>query len=90
MESRPSNQPGVQYDVLVKIDLTRQSLLLLIRSLRQSSALGGVGLLADNNVSVKGEEKNFLFFIFQIFLFNEPERQINNLKFRRPMVPKTR
>lgn len=55
VESRPSNVPGVQYDALVKIDLTRQSLLLLIRSLRQSSALGGVSLLTDNNISIKGE-----------------------------------
>ncbi|KAK6627622.1 hypothetical protein RUM44_010100 [Polyplax serrata] len=53
VESRPSNVPGVQYDALVKIDLTRQSLLLLIRSLRQSSALGGVSLLTDNNISIK-------------------------------------
>lgn len=45
---------GIQYDVLVKIDLTMQSLLLLIRSLRQSSALGGVSLLSDNKVSIKG------------------------------------
>lgn len=53
VETRPSKEEGIQYDVLVKVDLTRQSLLLLIRSLRQSSALGGVSLLSDNNVNVK-------------------------------------
>lgn len=54
VETRPSKQEGIQYDVLVKLDSTRQSLLLLIRSLRQSAALGGVSLLTDNNVNVKG------------------------------------
>ncbi|KAL0279848.1 UNVERIFIED_CONTAM: hypothetical protein PYX00_001321 [Menopon gallinae] len=53
VESRPSKQDGIQYDMLIKVDLTRQALLLLIRALRQSSALGGVSLLTDNNISVK-------------------------------------
>lgn len=55
LESRPSKAPPSQYDILVKVDLTKQSLLLLIRSLRQSSALAGVTLLNDNSQSVKGE-----------------------------------
>ncbi|XP_073974586.1 tyrosine hydroxylase ple isoform X1 [Rhodnius prolixus] len=53
LESRPSKDAGVQFDVLVKVDMSRQSLLLLIRSLRQSAALGGVDLLADNKISLK-------------------------------------
>lgn len=53
LESRPSQTEGVQFDVLVKIDMTRGNLLQLIRSLRQTSSLGSISLLAENNVSVK-------------------------------------
>ncbi|KAL1131005.1 hypothetical protein AAG570_012243, partial [Ranatra chinensis] len=53
LESRQSKQTGVQFDVLIKVDMSRQNLLLLIRSLRQSAALAGVTLLADNTISVK-------------------------------------
>ncbi|XP_046666946.1 tyrosine 3-monooxygenase [Homalodisca vitripennis] len=53
LESRPSKAPPSQFDILVKVDMTKQALLLLIRSLRQSSALAGVTLLAENNQSVK-------------------------------------
>ncbi|XP_048510823.1 tyrosine 3-monooxygenase isoform X2 [Athalia rosae] len=53
LESRPSKKEGMQFDVLVKVDMNRQSLLQLIRNLRQSSSLGGVSLLADNSVSIK-------------------------------------
>lgn len=53
VESRPSKKEGLQFDVLVKVDMTRQSLLQLIRNLRQSSSLAGVTLLADNSVSIK-------------------------------------
>ncbi|XP_012279464.1 tyrosine 3-monooxygenase [Orussus abietinus] len=53
VESRPSKKEGLQFDVLVKVDMSRQSLLQLIRNLRQSSSLGGVTLLADNSVSIK-------------------------------------
>uniref|UniRef100_A0A023F574 Putative aromatic amino acid hydroxylase n=1 Tax=Triatoma infestans TaxID=30076 RepID=A0A023F574_TRIIF len=53
LESRPSKDAGVQFDVLVKVDMSRQNLLLLIRSLRQSASLGGVDLLADNKISLK-------------------------------------
>ncbi|XP_006619004.1 tyrosine 3-monooxygenase [Apis laboriosa] len=53
VESRPSKKEGLQFDVLVKVDMTRQYLLQLIRNLRQSSALDGVTLLADNSVSIK-------------------------------------
>ncbi|XP_043286297.1 tyrosine 3-monooxygenase [Venturia canescens] len=53
VESRPSRKEGLQFDVLVKVDMTRQALLQLIRNLRQTSSLGGVTLLADNSVSIK-------------------------------------
>ncbi|XP_076245874.1 tyrosine hydroxylase ple isoform X1 [Calliopsis andreniformis] len=53
VESRPSKKEKIQFEVLVKIDMTRQSLLQLIRNLRQSAALDGVTLLADNSVSIK-------------------------------------
>ncbi|CAB0008041.1 unnamed protein product [Nesidiocoris tenuis] len=54
LESRPSKSFGSQFDVLVKVDMSRQNLLLLIKSLRQSSALGGVTLLQENVIDVKG------------------------------------
>ncbi|PNF30241.1 Tyrosine 3-monooxygenase [Cryptotermes secundus] len=53
LETRTSKQMGMQFDILVKVDMSRQNLLLLIRSLRQSASLGGVTLLADNSVSIK-------------------------------------
>lgn len=53
VESRPSRKEGLQFEVLIKVDMTRQSLLQLIRNLRQSLSLGGVTLLADNSVSIK-------------------------------------
>ncbi|XP_076669684.1 tyrosine hydroxylase ple [Andrena cerasifolii] len=53
VESRPSQMEKIQFDVLVKVDMTKPSLLQLIRNLRQSSALDGVTLLTDNSVSIK-------------------------------------
>ncbi|XP_075230412.1 tyrosine hydroxylase ple [Lycorma delicatula] len=53
LETRPSKAEGMQFDILVRLDMSRQNLLLLIRSLRQSASLGEVTLLADNSVSVK-------------------------------------
>lgn len=53
LETRPSKTEGMQFDILVRVDMSRQNLLLLIRSLRQSASLGEVTLLADNSVSVK-------------------------------------
>lgn len=55
LESRPSKAPPSQFDILVKIDITKPSLLQLIRSMRQNSALAGVTLLNDNSQSIKGE-----------------------------------
>lgn len=53
LETRAAKQPGIQFDILVRVDMSRQNLLLLIRSLRQSTSLGGVTLLADNSVNIK-------------------------------------
>ncbi|XP_071439830.1 tyrosine 3-monooxygenase [Hetaerina americana] len=47
VESRPSKSEGVQFDVLVRVQMPRSCLLNLLRSLRQSSSLAGVSLLAD-------------------------------------------
>uniref|UniRef100_A0A8D8W9R1 Tyrosine 3-monooxygenase n=2 Tax=Cacopsylla melanoneura TaxID=428564 RepID=A0A8D8W9R1_9HEMI len=54
LETRASKMEGIQFDVLVKVDMSRRDLLSLIRTLRQSSSLGGINLLTENNVSVKG------------------------------------
>ena len=55
LETRESKEPGMQFDILVRVDMSRQNLLLLIKSLRQSASLAGVTLLADNSVSIKGK-----------------------------------
>lgn len=53
LESRTSRDDGIQFDVLIKIDMARSNLLQLIRSLRQTASFGGVSLMAENNVNVK-------------------------------------
>lgn len=53
LESRQSHEAGVQFDVLLKIEITRTALLQLCRSLRQSTSFGSVSLMNENNVSVK-------------------------------------
>ncbi|XP_037049337.1 tyrosine 3-monooxygenase isoform X2 [Bradysia coprophila] len=53
LESRASREEGVQYDVLVKVDMSRVNLLQLIRTLRQTKSFGGVNLVAEDNISVK-------------------------------------
>lgn len=53
LESRQSREEGVQYDVLVKVDMSRVNLLALIRALRQTKSFGGVNLVAEDNISVK-------------------------------------
>lgn len=52
LESRQSHEAGVQFDVLIKIEMTRSALLSLCRSLRQTLSFGGVTLLSENSVSV--------------------------------------
>lgn len=53
LESRQSRESGIQFDVLIKIEMSRSALLQLCRSLRQSLSFGGVTLLSENSVSVK-------------------------------------
>lgn len=53
LESRPSKADGVQYDVLVKVDMSRTNLLQLIRSLRQTNSFGGINLVSENSINVK-------------------------------------
>lgn len=52
LESRQSQENGVQFDVLIKIEMARSSLLQLCRSLRQTLSFGGLSLLSEDNVSV--------------------------------------
>lgn len=53
LESRPSLESETAFDVLVKIDMSRANLIQLIRSLRQTSAFGGINLLSENNINIK-------------------------------------
>lgn len=53
LETRQSVEVGVQFDVLIKVDMSRASLLNLIRSLRLSLSFGGISLASENSVSVK-------------------------------------
>lgn len=53
LESRQSKEVEVQFDVLIKTEIARSSLLQLCRSLRQSMSFGGISVLTENNVSVK-------------------------------------
>lgn len=53
LESRPSKEQGVQFDVLAKVDMTRRDLLVLMKILRQSSTLASITILAEDNINVK-------------------------------------
>lgn len=52
LETRP-NHNETNLDALVKVDMTRISLLLLIKSLRQSNSLEHVTLIGEDNISAK-------------------------------------
>jgi tyrosine 3-monooxygenase len=52
LESRQSREEGVQFDVLIRVEMARGMLLNLCRSLRQTLSFGGISLLSENNVSV--------------------------------------
>lgn len=52
LESRQSKETGVQFDVLLKIEITRMSLLQLCRSLRTTMSFGSISLMSEDNVSV--------------------------------------
>ncbi|CAH1366068.1 hypothetical protein MTP99_007493 [Tenebrio molitor] len=53
LETRPNQNDNNQLDALIKVEMTRVSLLQLIRSLRQSSSLGHVTLIGEDNISAK-------------------------------------
>lgn len=53
LETRPSKNDGNQLDALVKVEMTRMSLLQLIKSLRQSYSLESVTLIGEDNISTK-------------------------------------
>ncbi|GLH03658.1 Tyrosine 3-monooxygenase [Gryllus bimaculatus] len=53
VETRAAKGTGARADALVRVDISRQQLLLLLRALRQSAALASVALLADTHVSIK-------------------------------------
>lgn len=53
LETRPNKAEKSQLDVLVKVEMSRQSLLQLIKSLRQSSSLEHVNLIGEEGISVK-------------------------------------
>lgn len=53
LETRPSQNDNGQLDALVKVTMSRQNMLQLIRNLRQSAALENVELLGEDNISVK-------------------------------------
>lgn len=53
LETRQSRDEGIQYDVLIRVDMTRSDLLLVIRALRQTGSFGGVNLGTEDNISVK-------------------------------------
>lgn len=52
LESRQSKETGVQFDVLIKVEMTRSALLQLCRSLRQTLSFGGISLISEDNISV--------------------------------------
>ncbi|XP_025836844.1 tyrosine 3-monooxygenase isoform X2 [Agrilus planipennis] len=53
LETRPNKNDKNELDVFVSITMTRQNLLQLIKNFRQSSSLGSVSLLGEDNISVK-------------------------------------
>ncbi|KAG7172561.1 Tyrosine 3-monooxygenase-like [Homarus americanus] len=53
VETRPAPRKGVAFDVLIKIDILREPLLNLLKSLRQGSAIASVNLLSEHHSSIK-------------------------------------
>lgn len=53
LETRPNKNDSNQLDALIKIEMTRQSLLQLLKSLRQSSTLESTTLIGEDNVTSK-------------------------------------
>uniref|UniRef100_T1IS97 Biopterin-dependent aromatic amino acid hydroxylase family profile domain-containing protein n=1 Tax=Strigamia maritima TaxID=126957 RepID=T1IS97_STRMM len=53
LESRAAKKPGVQIEVLVTLEITRNHLLNLLKTLRQSSSLVDVSVLTEQHLSIK-------------------------------------
>lgn len=53
LETRPNKRDNGQLDALVKVEMSRASLLQLLKNLRQSGTLEHVTLLSDDNISAK-------------------------------------
>ncbi|XP_019870947.2 tyrosine 3-monooxygenase [Aethina tumida] len=53
LETRPNNKENNQLDALIKVEMSRVSLLQLIKSLRQSNSLDHVTLIGEDNISAK-------------------------------------
>ncbi|XP_053638906.1 tyrosine 3-monooxygenase [Cherax quadricarinatus] len=53
VETRPAPRKGVAFDVLFKIDILREPLLNLLKSLRQGSTIASVNLLSERYSSIK-------------------------------------
>lgn len=53
LETRPNKNESSQLDALIKVDMTRLSLLQLIKSLRQSYSLESVTLIGEDNITSK-------------------------------------
>lgn len=53
LETRPNKNENGHLDAFIKIEMSRVSLLQLIKSLRQTSALEHITLLGEDNISAK-------------------------------------
>ncbi|XP_076057132.1 tyrosine hydroxylase ple [Oratosquilla oratoria] len=53
VESRPAPRRGIAFDVLIKTDITREPLLNLLKSLKQSSSIASVSLVSEHYSSIK-------------------------------------
>ncbi|XP_071534211.1 tyrosine 3-monooxygenase [Panulirus ornatus] len=53
VETRPAPRKGVAFDVLFKIDILKEPLLNLLKSLRQGSSIASVSLLSEHHSSIK-------------------------------------
>ncbi|XP_063885417.1 tyrosine 3-monooxygenase-like [Scylla paramamosain] len=53
VESRPASHKGLAFDVLFRIDIMREPLLSLLKSLRQGASIASVKLLSEHQSSIK-------------------------------------
>lgn len=53
LETRPNQHDSNQLDALIKVEMTRVTMLQLIKSLRQSNALESTTLIGEDNITSK-------------------------------------